>query len=118
MVTKKGNKKVIKREVGVSDALTAHHRLSSMSWQLGSELCILSPSLRMRYSSVTPNWTKQRGVHVSHCCVFTMFWSKKGHLATTENHWYGGMFGSSARSVTTNIPAGFPQNAIEELDMN
>lgn len=50
-----GVKEVIKREVDVSDTPTAHHRLSSMSWQLGSELCILSPSLRMRYSSVTPN---------------------------------------------------------------
>lgn len=29
-----------------------------MSWQLGSELCILSPSLRIRYSNVTPNWNR------------------------------------------------------------
>lgn len=39
-----------------------HQRLSSMSWQLGSELCILSPSLRTRYSSVTPNCNNQSHV--------------------------------------------------------
>lgn len=42
-------------------ALRAHHRLSSMSWQLGSVLCILSPSLRIRYSRVTPNCTQRGG---------------------------------------------------------
>lgn len=45
---------------------------------------------------------------MSHCCVFTMFWSKIGHLATTENEWYGRMFSLSARSVTK-ILTGFPQ---------
>lgn len=45
--------------VSFSEKGASYHRLSSMSWQLGSELCILSPSLKIRYNSVTPNYTQK-----------------------------------------------------------